>query len=176
MIVILMGVSGAGKTAVGERLALRLGWPFHDGDDLHPPANRRKMSAGQPLDDDDRRPWLAAIRDLIGEYEASGGSAIVACSALKETYRRLLLAGTSATRIVYLRGTPELIAERLRGRRGHFFDPALLPTQFAALEEPTGATVVDVDAELDTVVERVLAALDLEQPSSPTPPSERRSE
>jgi gluconokinase len=175
MVVILMGVSGAGKTAVGERLAQRLGWPFHDGDDLHPPANRRKMAAGQPLDDDDRRPWLLAIRELIGEHEASGRSAVVACSALKEAYRRLLLADTQATRIVYLRGTPELIAERLRGRRGHFFSSTLLPTQFAALEEPGDAAVVDVDAELEVVVDRVVDALGLGPASRGAAPGSAQS-
>jgi gluconokinase len=139
-----------------------LGWAFHDGDDLHPEANRRKMAGGQALDDDDRRPWLLAIRELIGEYEASGRSAVIACSALKEAYRRLLLDGTRETRIVYLRGTPELIGERLRKRSGHFFAPSLLPTQFATLEEPADALVVDVDAELELVVGRVLAGLGLQ--------------
>jgi gluconokinase len=159
MIVILMGVSGAGKTAVGERLAARLGWAFHDGDDFHPQANVRKMAAGEPLTDEDRWPWLAALRETIEAHERSGTNAIVACSALKEEYRRYLLAGAPAARIVYLRGTPSLIAERLRRRRGHFFKADLLASQLAALEEPSSALVVDVDADLDVVVGRVLSAL-----------------
>jgi len=161
MIVILMGVSGAGKTAVGERLAARLGWAFHDGDDFHPEANVRKMAAGEPLDDEDRRPWLAAIRELLAAHEREGTDAVVACSALKETYRSYLLSGSPSARIVYLRGTPALIEERLSRRRGHFFRADLLASQFASLEEPSSALVVDVDAELDVVVARVLAALDL---------------
>lgn len=165
MIVILMGVSGAGKTAVGERLAVRLGWAFHDGDDFHPEVNVRKMSAGEPLTDEDRRPWLAAIRELIEALGRKGTDAIVACSALKDEYRRYLLAGAPSARIVYLRGTPLLIEERLRWRRGHFFRADLLASQFATLEEPSSAAVVDVDAELEVVVERVLAALGL--PATP---------
>jgi gluconokinase len=161
MVVILMGVSGAGKTAVGERLAAHLGWAFHDGDDFHPEANVRKMAAGEPLTDEDRRPWLAAIRELIEAHELEGRDAIVACSALKEAYRRYLLADAPTTRIVYLRGTPSLIEERLRRRRGHFFRAELLASQFAALEEPSSAVVVDVDAEPDVVVGRVLVALGL---------------
>lgn len=161
MVVILMGVSGAGKTAVGKRLAARLGWPFRDGDDLHPVANVRKMSAGVPLTDADRRPWLETIHDLILSIEADGRSAVIACSALKEAYRRLLLDGTRETRLVYLRGDPELIESRLRQRRDHFFDADLLQSQFDALEEPRDAIVVDVDAGLDSVTASTLAALGL---------------
>lgn len=161
MVVILMGVSGAGKTAVGEILAQRLGWSFHDGDDLHPEPNIRKMSAGEPLTDADRRPWLESIRTLVDEHERSGRDAVVTCSALKESYRRRLLAGTRDTRLVYLRGTPALIEQRLRRRRGHFFDPRLLASQFAALEEPEAAVVVDVDADLSAVVAAVQSALAL---------------
>jgi gluconokinase len=161
MIIVLMGVSGAGKTAVGELLAARVGWPFHDGDDFQPEANVRKMAAGQPLTEEDRRPWLAAVRERIEAYERSGGDAIFACSALKEEYRRYLLAGMRSVRMVYLRGTPSLIGERLRHRRGHFFPADLLASQLATLEEPRSALTVDVDAELDVVVARVLAALGL---------------
>lgn len=159
MIVILMGVSGVGKSAVGERLAARLGWAFHDGDDFHPQANVRKMAAGQPLTDEDRWPWLAAIREAIEAHERDGTDAIFACSALKEDYRRYLLANAPSARIVYLRGARSLIEERLRSRKGHFFRVDLLASQLASLEEPSAAVVVDVDAELDVVVERVLTAL-----------------
>ena len=166
MVVILMGVSGAGKTAVGNRLAARLGWPFHDGDDLHPSESVRKMSTGVPLTDADRRPWLESIHDLVLRLEAEGRSAVIACSALKEAYRRLLLDGTRQTRLVYLYGEPALIEGRLRERRGHFFDANLLLSQFAALEEPSDAIVIDVDADLDSVTASASAALGLEKGES----------
>ena len=163
MVVLLMGVAGSGKTTVGERLAARLGWTFHDGDDLHPAANVRKMAAGEPLTDEDRRPWLAALREVIEGHERDGTDAVVACSALKEAYRRTLLAGAPSARIVYLRGDRTLLEERLRGRRGHFFRAELLASQLATLEEPgpSSTAIVDVDAEVEVVVERVLAALGL---------------
>jgi gluconokinase len=159
MIVLLMGVAGVGKTAVGQGLAARLGCAFVDGDDLHPEANRRKMAAGQPLDDDDRWPWLRAIRAAIDAREAAGEDTIFACSALKESYRRLLVEGTRDVRLVHLRGGAGLIAERLRARRGHFFDPRLLPSQLATLEVPEGALAVEVDAPLEEVVQRVIDGL-----------------
>jgi len=156
-----MGVSGAGKTAVGESLAKRLGWPLVDGDDLHPTSNIRKMTAGVPLTDEDRFPWLQQIRGAIVEHASSGRSAIVACSALKRTYRKLLLEGQPDARLVYLRGTPAVLQRRLSERRGHFFDPTLLASQLETMEEPDDAVVVDVDAELEAVVEAVATALDL---------------
>lgn len=154
-----MGVSGAGKTAVGELLAERLGWPFVDGDDLHPAGNVRKMAAGVPLTDEDRLPWLRSIRAAILEHAAAGRSAVVACSALKKKYRELLLAGQADMRLVYLRGARAVLERRLGERRGHFFDPALLASQLETLEEPDDALVVDVDTELDAVVDTVAAAL-----------------
>jgi gluconokinase len=164
VIVVLMGVSGAGKTAVGERLAQRLGWPFVDGDDLHPASNIRKMTAGVPLTDDDRFPWLERIRDAIVEHAEAGCSAVVACSALKRKYRQLLLTGQADTRLVYLRGTPAVFERRLGERRGHFFDPNLLASQLETMEEPRDALVVDVDGELEAVVDAVVAALGLLEP------------
>jgi gluconokinase len=161
MIVVLMGVAGAGKTAVGRRLAARLGWAFHDGDDLHPEANVRKMAAGRPLTAEDRRPWLAAVRALLVTLASAGTDAVVACSALTAESRRTLLSGVREARLVYLRGAPALLAERLRRRRGHFFPPELLASQLATLEEPASALVVDVDADLEVVVSRVLTALGL---------------
>ncbi len=154
-----MGVSGAGKTAVGERLAMRLGWPFVDADDLHPPSNIRKMTAGVPLTDEDRQPWLQSIRDIIVEHTSSGRSAVVACSALKRDYRRLLLSGQPDTMLVYLRGTPAVYERRLERRRDHFFDPNLLASQLETIEEPTNALVVDVDGELEAIVDAVAAGL-----------------
>jgi gluconokinase len=161
VIVVLMGVSGAGKTAVGELLAKRLGWPLVDGDDLHPASNISKMTAGVPLTDEDRLPWLQKIRDAIVEHAGSGRSAIVACSALKRTYRKFLLQGQPDTRLVYLRGPPVVLERRLGERRGHFFDPNLLASQLETMEEPKDAVVVDVDAELEAVVDSVATALDL---------------
>lgn len=156
-----MGVSGAGKTAVGERLATRLGWPFVDADDLHPASNLRKMTAGVPLTDEDRLPWLHMVRGAIDEHAVSGRSAVVACSALKEQYRELLRAGQAEPRLVYLRVTPAVLERRLRERRGHFFDPSLLASQLETLEEPGDALVVDADRDLGAVVDAVAAGLDL---------------
>lgn len=156
-----MGVSGAGKTAVGERLAERLGWPFVDADDLHPESNVRKMAAGVPLTDEDRRPWLEAVREVMVEHSASGRSAVVACSALKNDYRELLLVGQADARLVYLRATREVLERRLAERRGHFFDPNLLASQLETLEEPEEALVVDADRELEAVVDAVVVGLGL---------------
>lgn len=161
MVILLMGVSGAGKTAVGVRLAERLGWAFHDGDDAHPAANVRKMAAGEPLTDEDRLPWLERIQRLVERHEEAGTSAVIACSALRESYRRLLLAGTRETRLVYLRASRPLLERRLSGRRGHFFDPRLLASQLATLEEPRDALTIDVDGDLDQVTSAVIDALDL---------------
>lgn len=160
-VVLLMGVSGAGKTTVGRRLAERMGCEFHDGDDLHPTENISKMAAGTALCDDDRWPWLARVHNLILDHERVGNPAVIACSALKESYRRRLLEGTQGTRIVFLRARPAVLERRLRQRRGHFFDAALLSSQLAALEEPAAATiVVDAEADVESVVAAVLAALE----------------
>ncbi len=136
MIVILAGVSGSGKTTIGELLAGWLGWPFTDGDQLHPPANIAKMASGQPLTDEDRMPWLAAIGECMDERIAVGQSGLLACSALKRRYRDLLLAGRPEARIVILEISQADVAGRLARRHGHFFDPALLDSQFADLEQP----------------------------------------
>jgi gluconokinase len=160
VVVVLMGVAGAGKTTIGRQLASRRRWTFVDGDDLHLEANRRKMAAGEPLDDEDRRPWLLRVRRAILDLEATGGSAVVACSALKRAHRMLLLSGTTRARLVYLRGPRDLVAARLRGRGGHFFPPELLDSQLAALEEPQHAITIDVTADVETVTDHVLRALD----------------
>ena len=154
-----MGVSGAGKTAVGECVAQRMGWPFIDGDDLHPASNIRKMTGGIPLTDDDRWPWLERVRDVIAERASAQQSAVVACSALKESYREFLRAAKAEIRFVYLRGSPQVFERRLSERRGHFFDPNLLASQFDALEEPSDALVVDADQELEAVVDAVVVGL-----------------
>jgi gluconokinase len=148
MITIVMGVSGSGKSTIGEGLATRLGQPFVDGDSLHPQANREKMAHGMPLDDTDRRPWLEAIVAEMDRHRNVGGSLVIACSALKRTYRDFLRAGHDDVRFVYLRGARELLAERLASRAGHFFDPALLDSQLATLEEPSEEEALHVEVGL----------------------------
>jgi len=160
MVVILMGVSGAGKTTVGRMLASELGWNFRDGDDLHPAANRDKMNSGVALNDADRRPWLAAIRAMIDEYLAREQSAVVACSALKRSYREMLAADPARVRFVWLDGSRELIASRIAARRGHFMPPELLASQFADLEAPADAIRIDValpPAEIVAAIRRELS-------------------
>jgi gluconokinase len=135
-ILIVMGVSGSGKSTVGALLAGRLGWALIEGDDLHPQANIDKMAHGIPLDDADRAPWLAAIGAKMDAWRAEGSRGVVTCSALKRAYRDTLAAGRPEVRFIYLQGDKALIAERLARRLGHFMPPALLDSQFAALEEP----------------------------------------
>jgi carbohydrate kinase (thermoresistant glucokinase family) len=132
--VVVMGVSGAGKTTVGEALAAALGWRFLEGDAFHPEANVAKMSAGVPLDDADRRPWLEALAAEIGRDEAAGRSSVVGCSALKRAYRDILRGGAPRVRFLHVHGERALLAERVAHRPGHFFPAALLDSQLAALE------------------------------------------
>jgi gluconokinase len=159
MVVIVMGVAGSGKTSIGMMLASDLGCDFRDADDLHSQENRYKMHRGLPLTDEDRRPWLAAVRALIDRYEESGTDAVIACSALKEAHRAVLTEGTNDIRLVYLKGSMDLIAQRLAARHGHFFDPALLRSQFEVLEEPNEAIVVDVGGTPAEIVAAVHARL-----------------
>lgn len=144
MVVIVMGVTGAGKTTVGERLAAELGWRFHDADDFHPESNKAKMHAGIPLTDEDRWPWLRALRRVIEQALADGAGAVVTCSALKRAYRDVLAGGLDGVRYVHLTGDPRVLEARLAGRLGHFMNPALLASQIATLETPEGAIEVDV--------------------------------
>lgn len=161
MIVILFGVTGAGKTVIGRALASALGWDFYDADDFHPPANVEKMSAGIPLTDEDRAPWLESLRELIETCNARRESAVLACSALKESYRRRLKV-SDEVRLVYLKGSYELIAARLKERRGHFMRPDLLRSQFDTLEEPGGgALVVDITPSPDEIVGAIRRGLAL---------------
>jgi gluconokinase len=163
-VIVLMGVSGSGKTTVGTRLAHRLGVPYAEADDFHPAANVAKMHAGQPLTDEDRAPWLAAIGAWIDLREQAGEGGVVTCSALKREYRDTLRRGRPEVRLVYLKISPELAAARLAQRHGHFFPPTLLGSQFQALREPEpdeGAVTVPVDAPPDEVVEKIVAALGL---------------
>jgi gluconokinase len=155
MIILLMGVAGSGKTTIGKLLAARLGCLFYDADDLHPAANREKMHRGISLTDEDRRPWLEALRDLIAGLASHGDNAVVACSMLKEWYRRMIAPDRSFTKIFFLRGSYELIAERLARRHGHFFDPHLLRSQFDTLEEPADAVAVDISRDPGAIVESI---------------------
>lgn len=160
MILVVMGVCGCGKTTIGEALADALGWPFFDADQFHPPANVAKMSAGHPLDDNDRWPWLDRIADELRVVLARGGNAVLACSALKEAYRaRLKRAGD--VRIVYLKGDVATIAARLAVRKHEYMPATLLPSQFAALEEPTDALVVDIRQPIDAQVRFIRDAYSL---------------
>lgn len=160
--ILVMGVSGSGKSTAGENLAIELGWPFRDADSFHPAANVAKMSAGTPLTDDDRWPWLEAIAAWIDECRTTGRPGIVSCSALKRAYRRILLDGRPDVRLVYLKGDQPLIAGRMGRRTGHFMPPSLLASQFATLEEP-GADewpiVVPVELSPRRIVEHILASM-----------------
>jgi gluconokinase len=160
MVVIVMGVSGSGKSTIGMILARDLGCDFRDADDLHPQENRDKTHRGIPLTDEDRRPWLAAVRALIDRYENAGTNLVIACSALKEAYRKTLADGVHDIRIVYLKGSTELIAQRLAARHGHFFDAALLRSQFDVLEEPREAIVVDIAGTPAEMVAAIRARLE----------------
>lgn len=161
---IVMGVSGSGKTTIGEQLAARIGWRYEDADIFHPASNVAKMSAGQPLTDEDRWPWLRAIADEIDRAIAAGERVVIGCSALRRVYRDLLVHGRSDIRIVYLDGTQDLIAGRLGARKGHFMPPGLLASQFRTLEPPAPdehAVAVSIDAEAETIVDDILRQLKL---------------
>jgi gluconokinase len=161
-IIVVMGVSGSGKSTVGALLAGELHWPYAEADDFHPHINIEKMAAGHPLTDEDRLPWLAAIGAWIDEQIAAGKSAVVSCSALRRSYRDRLRAGRPQIRVVYLRGDRELIAARLAARHGHFFHAEMLDSQFAALEEPTPdehALVVSIGGTPQQIVRQILDAV-----------------
>ncbi|WP_299028899.1 gluconokinase [uncultured Thermanaerothrix sp.] len=154
---IIMGVAGSGKTTIGRALAAALGWEFYDGDDFHPPENIAKMAAGIPLDDVDRLPWLYSLRDIIASRLNQERALVLACSALKERYRQILLSGNEGGQVVYLKGSYELIHSRMVERSGHFMKPELLQSQFETLEEPINAVIVDVSRSVDEIVSDILA-------------------
>lgn len=160
-IVLLMGVAGSGKTTVGRHLAADLGWRFDDADQFHPPANVAKMSAGTPLTDEDRAPWLAAIRRHIDACLTRGENAIVTCSALKAAYRRVLLADPARVRLVHLHGTREQLWTRISARENHFMKPAMLDSQLAALETPVDALTVDIGPAPAVIANQIRQALSL---------------
>ena len=164
MIVVTMGVCGTGKTSVGQIVASRMGWTFIEGDDLHPAASREKMASGTPLTDDDRWPWLDSIAEAMRTIHAAGGSAVVACSALRQVYRdRLRLSGAEII-FLHLTGDPSLIRQRMENRRGHFMPPGLLASQLETLEEPTAEEhpiIIDASLPVNAIVDDVLAHLEL---------------
>jgi gluconokinase len=160
---VVMGVSGSGKTTIADKLAERLGWTCEDGDKYHPKSNVEKMSAGHPLTDEDRWPWLNAIADEIERVCKAHGHVVVACSALKRTYRDVLLRGRDDVRIVFLNGTQQLIAHRLSLRKDHFMPPGLLDSQFRTLEPPgpdENAIDVSIDASVDMIVDDIVNKLE----------------
>lgn len=159
MVIILMGVSGSGKTTVGRLLARALGWQFYEGDDFHPPANIEKMQQGRPLTDDDRWPWLAALMAVIDRCLAQGTNAVLGCSALKQSYRDYLIGDRLEVTLVYLKGSYDLLSQRLAQRQGHFMPRDLLTSQFATLEEPQQGVIVDVANAPEALVAEIRQAL-----------------
>ncbi|TKW78302.1 MAG: gluconokinase [Bradyrhizobium icense] len=159
---VVMGVSGSGKSTIAEALSARLGWRCEDGDKFHPASNVAKMSTGQPLTDEDRWPWLKAIADEIDRLCGKDQRAVFACSALKRSYREVLVHGRDDIRLIFLDGTQALIAGRLAARKGHFMPPGLLDSQFATLERPAAdeaALTVSIDASVEAIVDNIVRQL-----------------
>jgi gluconokinase len=169
-LIVVMGVSGSGKTTVARGIASAMGWPFAEGDDFHPEANVAKMSSGQPLTDEDRWPWLRTIGSWLSEQEESGRNAVVTCSALRRVYRDLLRDGRPDVRFCHVEADAALIEERLTHRSGHYMPPSLLPSQLAVLEplqpDEPGVTV-SVAGTPEGIVERALDALGLRRDGEP---------
>jgi gluconokinase len=176
-VLVVMGVSGSGKSTIGEKLAAQLGWIYEDGDRFHPASNVAKMSAGQPLTDEDRWPWLRAIAEEIDRVCEAGEHAVIACSALKHAYRDILVHGRSDVRIIYLNGAQELIASRLARRKGHFMPPGLLESQFKTLEPPgesENPLTVSIDSPVEPIVDDIVRQL-RPNPAATSAPRRNRS-
>ena len=166
MVVVVMGVSGSGKTTVAKLLAEMSGWQFQEGDTLHPPANVEKMSAGIPLTDADRLPWLRKIAEAIDGWRARGESGVITCSALKRSYRDIIVGDRPDVRLVYLKGSHDLIRQRMAARHGHFMPTALLDSQFSTLEEPSpdeNPIVVDIGGSPEKIAREVADRLGVAQ-------------
>lgn len=162
MILVIMGVSGSGKTTIAKGICERLGWEFQEGDALHPPANVEKMKGGTPLTDEDRWPWLGKIAGKIDEWRAKGQNGVVTCSALKRAYRDIIVGDRHDVALVYPKGSQALIAERMKRRKGHFMPASLLDSQFAIIEEPSpdeNAIVVDIGQTPEAIVDEILRRL-----------------
>ncbi len=157
--IILMGVSGCGKTTIGQRLASLLEIPFYEGDKYHSEANVNKMAQGTPLTDEDRKEWLAALADLIRDELAKGHSGVLACSALKEKYRQQLRVDPEKVHFIYLKGEYDVIHSRMKSRKGHYMGARMLHSQFETLEEPQDAFIVDISQSPDNIVERIVEYL-----------------
>ena len=174
MVVIVTGVSGAGKTTIGYRLAEALGARFFEADDFQPAANLAKESGAQPLDDADREPWLTALEAAVDEWVATGLDAVLAFTGLRQAWRDRLTRGRPAVRVVYLRGAETTVRARHAARRGHFFPTALLGSQFARLEEPRDAITVEIDAAPETIVKTLCSKLALAAGALPGRPGSGR--
>ena len=153
--ILVMGVSGCGKTSVGKALADKLGWAFYDADDFHPPENVAKMANGIPIDDADRAPWLAALHDLVSDSLRDERPGVLACSALKERYRQQLLGGNEGVLIVHLQGNFDLIWSRMEKRTDHYMKPHMLKSQFETLEEPAGALTMNIAMPVADIVQEI---------------------
>ena len=161
MVIVLMGVTGSGKTTVGEQLAQQLGWSYYDADDFHPEVNVRKMASGTPLTDKDRWPWLEILSVAIDQWLCAEQGAILGCSALKQSYRDILVRGRPGVQIVHLKGSKALIARRLKERQHRYMPASLLDSQFATLEEPRDALSVDIGPSPAAIAATIRTALQL---------------
>ena len=158
MFILIMGVTGCGKTTIGKLVSAAFGWPFYDADDFHSAENVRKMASGVPLTDEDRGPWLEELHDLISRHHQRGENGVLACSALKRAYRTLLTADSDVT-VIYLKATPALIRSRLEGRAGHYMPKGLIESQFSDLEEPTEGIIVDAAHPPAQIVAAIVSEL-----------------